>query len=340
MIAPTDIIRLEAQAVVILDQTRLPSERVERECATVSELVIAIRELAVRGAPALGVAGAMGVALAASQAPDEPELFQRTVLAEAAILAASRPTAINLAVGVQTALEAVTGLWATPAAARSALVEAALAFHLAEVRRCEEIGRHGATLFTAHARICTICNAGALATGGYGTALGVIRRLHEEGLSPAVWVPETRPLLQGARLTAWELAQDGIAHHVIPDGAIASRFGLGLIDGVVVGADRIAANGDTANKVGTYGLAIMARHHGIPFYVAAPNTTIDPSTSTGAEIPIEERPRAEVAGVAGRLTVGDESPVVNPAFDVTPAALIDAIITEDGVLRAPFDFSA
>ena len=340
MIAPTDIIRLEARAVVILDQTRLPSERVERECATVSELVVAIRELAVRGAPALGIAGAMGVALAARQAPDEPEAFQRTVLAEAAMLAASRPTAINLSVGVQAALEAATGLWATPTAVRSALTEAAMAFHLAEVQRCEEIGRHGATLFAANARICTICNAGALATGGYGTALGVIRRLQDDGRSPSVWVPETRPLLQGARLTAWELAQDGIAHHVIPDGAIASRFGLGLIDGVVVGADRSAANGDTANKVGTYGLAIMARHHGVPFYVAAPNTTIDPSTPTGAEIPIEERPRAEVAGVAGRLTVSDQSPVVNPAFDVTPAALIDAIITEDGVLRAPFDFSA
>ena len=340
MIAPTDIIRLEAQAVVMLDQTRLPGERVERICATVSELVVAIQELAVRGAPALGVAGAMGVALAASRAPDQPEQFQRTVLAEAAALAAARPTAINLSVGVEAALAAAAEQWATPAAARRAIAQAAQAFHVAEVRRCEAIGRHGAALFAADARICTICNAGALATGGYGTALGVIRRLHEEGLSPTVWVPETRPLLQGARLTAWELAQDGIAHQVIPDGAIASRFGLGLIDGVVVGADRIAANGDTANKVGTYGLAIMARHHGVPFYVAAPCTTIDPSTPTGTAIPIEERPRAEVAGVAGRLTVADESPIVNPAFDVTPAALIDAIITEDGVLRVPFDFSA
>lgn len=324
---------------MILDQTRLPGERVERACTTVSELVVAIRELAVRGAPALGIAGAMGVALAALRAPDEPEQFQRAVLADAAILAASRPTAVNLAVGVEAALAAATGLWAAPEAARSALIAAATAFHLAEVRRCEAIGHHGAALFAAEARICTICNAGALATGGYGTALGVIRRLQDQGMSPTVWVPETRPLLQGARLTAWELAQAGIAHHVIPDGAIASRFGLGLIDGVVVGADRIAANGDTANKVGTYGLAIMARHHGVPFYVAAPGTTIDPDTSTGAAIPIEERPRAEVAGVAGRITVSDESPVVNPAFDVTPASLIDAIITEDGVVRAPFDFS-
>jgi methylthioribose-1-phosphate isomerase len=339
MIAPTDIIRLEEQAVVILDQTRLPGERVERVCATVPELVVAIQELAVRGAPALGVAGAMGVALAASHAPDQPEQFRRTVLAEAAALAAARPTAINLSVGVEAALAAAAEQWATPAAARRAIAHAAEAFHVAEVRRCEAIGRHGAVLFAANARICTICNAGALATGGYGTALGVIRRLHEEGLSPMVWVPETRPLLQGARLTAWELAQDDIAHQVIPDGAIASRFGLGLVDGVVVGADRIAANGDTANKVGTYGLAIMARHHGVPFYVAAPRTTIDPSTPTGTAIPIEERPRAEVAGVVGRLTVADESPIVNPAFDVTPAELIDAIITEDGVLRAPFDFS-
>ncbi|MSO46544.1 MAG: S-methyl-5-thioribose-1-phosphate isomerase [Thermoleophilia bacterium] len=339
MIAPTDIIRLEREAVVILDQTRLPGERVERVCSTVAELVAAIRELAVRGAPALGVVGAMGVALAASKAPDQPERFQRTVLAEAAMLATSRPTAINLSVGVQAALEAATGLWMEPTAARTAIVVAAQAFHRAEVRRCEEIGRHGATLFAMNARICSICNAGALATGGYGTALGVIRRLQDNGLSPTVWVPETRPLLQGARLTAWELAEEGIAHQVISDGAVASRFGLGLVDGVVVGADRIAANGDTANKVGTYGLAIVARYHGVPFYVAAPRTTIDPRTSTGAEISIEERPRAELAGVAGQRTVGDDSPIVNPAFDVTPAALIDAIITEDGVLRAPFDFS-
>ena len=217
--------------------------------------------------------------------------------------------------------------------------EAARTFHADEVDRCRRIGAHGAALFGDGARICTICNAGGLATGGYGTALGVIRRLHEDGRAPSVWVPETRPLLQGARLTAWELAQAGIEHRVLPDGAIAGLFGRGLVDGVVVGADRIAANGDTANKVGTYGLAVIARHHGVPFYVAAPRTTIDPATPDGEAIPIEERPRAEVAGPPPG-TVPAPSPVHNPAFDVTPAALIDAIVTEDGVIRPPFALGA
>ncbi len=317
--------------MVILDQTRLPAARVERRCTTVPELVEAIRVLAIRGAPALGVAGAMGVALAASRAPDDD--FARAVARDASVIAAARPTAVNLAVGVRAALAAGHGL--EPAPARDAYRTAAERFHGDEVDRCRRIGGHGAALFPADARICTVCNAGALATGGYGTALGVIRRLHDDGARPTVWVPETRPLLQGARLTAWELATTGVPHHVLPDGAVASRFGLGLVDGVVVGADRIAANGDTANKVGTYALAVLARHHGVPFYVAAPRTTIDAATATGADIPIEERPRDEVAGEG---TVPEDSPVVNPAFDVTPAALIDAIITEDGVVRPPFAF--
>lgn len=319
---------------MLLDQTRLPGARVERRCATVPELVDAIRILAIRGAPALGVAGAMGVALAAARAPEDAG-FASAVARDAAIIAAARPTAVNLAVGVRAALAAGDGL--DPVSARAAYRTAAERFHDDEVDRCRRIGAHGATLFGDAPRICTICNAGALATGGYGTALGVIRRLHDDGARPAVWVPETRPLLQGARLTAWELATTGVPHHVLPDGAVASRFALGLVDGVVVGADRIAANGDTANKVGTYALAVLARHHGVPFYVAAPRTTIDPSTPTGVDIPIEERPRDEVAG-AGQ--VPPDSPVVNPAFDVTPAALIDAVITEDGVIRPPFAFTA
>jgi methylthioribose-1-phosphate isomerase len=211
------------------------------------------------------------------------------------------------------------------------LAAAARAFHADEVRRCEAIGAHGATLFGAGARICTICNAGALATGGFGTALGVIRAVHASGQLRGVIVPETRPLLQGARLTAWELGQDGIPHRVVPDGAVAGLFARGEIDGVVVGADRIAANGDTANKVGTYGLAVIARHHEVPFYVAAPHTTIDLATRDGSGIPIEERPREELGD-----GVPPESPVWNPAFDVTPAALIAAFITEDGIIRPPF----
>ena len=338
MTPPDAIIRLEPGAVVILDQTRLPAATVERRCADVDDLIDAISVLAIRGAPALGIAGAMGVALAAEQA-DADAGFEAAVRAAAARIAAARPTAVNLAVGVAAGLAAAKGAWGDPARVRALTAEAARGFHADEVDRCRRIGAHGAALFDDGARICTICNAGGLATGGYGTALGVIRRLHEDGRAPSVWVPETRPLLQGARLTAWELAQAGIEHRVLPDGAIAGLFGRGLVDGVVVGADRIAANGDTANKVGTYGLAVIARHHGVPFYVAAPRTTIDPATPDGAAIPIEERPRDEVAGPPPG-TVPAPSPVHNPAFDVTPAALIDAIVTEDGVLRPPFALEA
>lgn len=338
MTAPDAIIRLEPGAVVILDQTRLPAAAVERRCSDVDELIEAITELAIRGAPALGVAGAMGVALAA-EATDPAGDYRAAVEAAAARIAAARPTAVNLAVGVAAGLAAAADAWDDPDRVRALTAAAARAFHADEVERCRRIGAHGAALFGEGARICTICNAGGLATGGYGTALGVIRRLHEDGRAPSVWVPETRPLLQGARLTAWELAAAGIEHRVLPDGAIAGLFGQGLVDGVVVGADRIAANGDTANKVGTYGLAVIARHHGVPFYVAAPRTTIDPATPDGAAIPIEQRPRHEVTGPPPG-SVPASSPVHNPAFDVTPAALIDAIVTEDGVLRAPFALDA
>ena len=334
-LAPADIIRLEQGAVVMLDQTLLPQVRRERRCASVPDLVDAIIVLAIRGAPALGVAGAMGVALAADHAPDEPDAFRRSVLSDAAVIAAARPTAVNLAVGVRYALDAVADVWDEPARAREVLAAAARDFHADEVRRCEAIGAHGAVLFGDEARICTICNAGALATGGYGTALGVIRSVHAAGRLRGVIVPETRPLLQGARLTAWELGQDGIPHRVLPDGAVAGLFARGEIDGVIVGADRIAANGDTANKVGTYALAVLARHHGVPFHVAAPGTTIDGATPDGAAIPIEERSREELGE-----TVPATSPVWNPAFDVTPASLIDSIITENGVLTAPFDLRA
>jgi methylthioribose-1-phosphate isomerase len=334
-LTPGDIIRLEPGAVVVLDQTLLPQTRVERRCASVADLVEAVRVLAIRGAPALGVAGAMGVALAAELAPVEPEAFRRSVTADAAIIAAARPTAVNLAVGVRHALEAAAGVWSDPVQARIVIAAAAQGFHEDEVRRCEAIGAHGAALFGTDAQICTICNAGALATGGYGTALGVVRAVQAAGHLAGVWVPETRPLLQGARLTAWELGEEGIPHRVVPDGAVAAVFARGEVDGVVVGADRIAANGDTANKVGTYALAVIARHHGVPFYVAAPQTTIDPATMTGSQIPIEERSRDELGS-----TVPVDSPVWNPAFDVTPAALIDAIITDNGILRPPFDLRA
>lgn len=339
MLEPTDIIRLEDDAVVILDQTLLPGDVRERRCGSVPALVDAIRVLAVRGAPSLGVAGAMGVALAAAQASDDPAALREEVRRAGEDLAAARPTAVNLAWGVDQVLELLDEPWDDADDLRGALAARARALHAEEVERCRRMGVHGAELFGARAQLLTQCNAGALATAGHGSALGVVRALVEAGQEPHVWVPETRPLLQGARLTAWELAVDGIAHTLVTDNAVASLFGDGRLDGVVVGADRIAANGDVANKIGTYGLAVLARFHDVPFYVVAPSSTIDPSARTGADIPIEERGRSEVAQLGGRDIAPATTPCRNPAFDVTPAGLITAIITEAGVLHAPFDLA-
>jgi methylthioribose-1-phosphate isomerase len=262
--------------------------------------------LAVRGAPAIGIAAAYGIALAAERGED--------VDAAHAILAASRPTAVNLR-------------WALDAMRDEPTRERAERIHADEVERCRAMGAHAVELFPARARVLTHCNAGGLATGGYGTALGAIRAAHDAGLVEHVWVDETRPLLQGARLTAWELERLGIPHSVIADAAAASFMGRDDVDLVVTGADRIAANGDTANKIGTYGLAVAAAHHGIPLVVVAPTSTLDPSAATGDSIPIEERDPDEVTS---------RFPARNPAFDVTPAALVDAIVTERGVHRAPY----
>jgi methylthioribose-1-phosphate isomerase len=300
---PTDIVRFEegGPRVVLLDQRRLPGERVELACATVDELVVAIRELAVRGAPAIGVAAAYGLALAAARGDD------LDVAARA--LAASRPTAVNLA-------------WALEEMRGDPSPEHARRLHEEEVERCRAMAAHAAELFGPGTRALTHCNAGALATGGYGSAVGALRAAWERGLLAHVWVDETRPLLQGARLTAWELEAAGIPHAVIADSAAASLMASGEVDCIVTGADRIAANGDTANKIGTYSLAVLAAHHGIPFYVVAPTSTIDPDTPSGAAIPIEERDGAEVT---------ERFAARNPAFDVTPAELITAIVTEHGV---------
>jgi len=300
---PEDIVRYEEDGprVVLLDQRRLPDEEVELECRTVDELVTAIRELAVRGAPAIGVAAAYGLALAAARGDD--------LDTAAALLAASRPTAVNLTWALAELRDDPT-----PARARR--------LHGEEVARCRAMAAHAAALFGPGTRALTHCNAGGLATGGYGSAVGALRAAWERGLLTHVWVDETRPLLQGARLTAWELETAGIPHAVIADSAAASLMAAGEVDCVVTGADRIAANGDTANKIGTYSLAVLAAHHELPFYVVAPTSTIDPDTPTGADIPIEERAGAELTTrFAAR----------NPAFDVTPAALITAIVTEHGV---------
>jgi len=302
--------------VRLLDQRRLPGELAFLDIATVDELCDAIRTLAVRGAPALGVVGAMGVALAAARGEPLEEAAER--------LKATRPTAVNLAWGVNRAVAAADPL----AEARRVAVE--------DVERNRRIGRHGAELLAAGSRVYTHCNAGSLATAGYGTALGIVRAAAEEGQRPVVWVGETRPLLQGARITAWELARLGIPATVVPDGLAASLMGGGEVDAVVVGADRVAANGDVANKVGTYGLAVLASHHGVPFYVAAPTSTVDLDCQTGAGIPIERRPPEEVTTVGGTVVAPAGVTAENRAFDVTPAALVTAIVTEEGVATPPY----
>jgi methylthioribose-1-phosphate isomerase len=302
-LSPYDIVRLEEDgpAVVLLDQRRLPDEAVELACRTLPELAEAIRTLAVRGAPAIGVAAAYGMALAALRG-DDPAEAERT-------LAASRPTAVNL-------------FWALERMRGDPTPERARALHDEEVERCRRMAAHAAELFSPQARALTHCNAGGLATGGYGSAVGALRAAWERDRLSHVLVDETRPLLQGARLTAWELEQLGIPHAVIADSAAASMMARGEVDVVVTGADRIAANGDTANKIGTYALAVLAKHHGIPFYVVAPTSTLDPHTPSGDGIPIEERDGGEITA---RFTAR------NPAFDVTPRELITAIVTEDGV---------
>jgi methylthioribose-1-phosphate isomerase len=305
-LAPERIVRLEEDAVVLLDQRRLPADEVELRCVTSAEVAEAIRTLAVRGAPAIGVAAAYGYALAAKLDEDLDNAYRT--------LAAARPTAINL-------------VWALEAMRDDPTPERARRLHHDEVARCREMAGHAASLIAPGSRLLTHCNTGALATGGYGSAMGGIRAAWERGLVRHVWVDETRPLLQGLRLSAWELEQLGIPHAVIADAAAAALMGAGEVDAVLTGADRIAANGDTANKVGTYGLAVLAHHHDIPLYVVAPTSTLDPVTASGADIPIEERDPAEVTS---------RFPARNPAFDVTPGELITAIVTERGVHRPPF----
>jgi methylthioribose-1-phosphate isomerase len=308
---PEQIVRLEEDgpAVVLLDQRRLPDEVVEVRCSTAAEVADAIRKMVVRGAPAIGIAAAYGLALAALRG-DDPAAAE-------AMLAASRPTAVNLP-------------WALAQIRAEPTPERARALHEEEVERCRRMATHASELFRPGTRALTHCNAGGLATGGYGSAVGALRAAAERGLLERVLVDETRPLLQGSRLTAWELERAGIPHAVIADSAAGSLMARGEVDLVVTGADRIAANGDTANKIGTYSLAVLAAHHEIPFYVVAPTSTLDRSTPEGAAIPIEERDPAELTS---------RFPARNPAFDVTPAALIAAIVTEDGVKRAPYEVS-
>jgi methylthioribose-1-phosphate isomerase len=303
-------LRWEDGALMILDQRALPGEEVWVRCETPEQVAECIRTLAVRGAPAIGLAAAYGMALAANSGHDKT--------ATAKLLRGTRPTAVNLAWAVERALATDDPL---------ALAQRLHAEQEAADRRLAELG---AERFEQGDRALTHCNTGALATGGFGTAGGVLRAAWERGRLAQVWVDETRPLLQGARLTAWEMRRAGIPFRVVADSAAGGLMARGLVDRVVVGADRIAANGDVANKVGTYPLAVLAARHEVPFYVAAPVSTIDPATPSGREIPIEERDPAEVT------RSGD---AFNPAFDVTPAELVTAIFTEAGVLEPPYERS-
>jgi methylthioribose-1-phosphate isomerase len=337
MITP---IRWEDDRLLLLDQTLLPGEERLREYTRWQDVAEAIRTLVVRGAPAIGCAAAFGLALAASQSGAEDVDGLLHDLEEAGKgLAATRPTAVNLFWALERMrsvahAERALGL----PALRERLRAEAQAILEEDVAGNRALGAHGASLVPEHARILTHCNAGALATAGYGTAVGVIRAAHERGRVAMVWVDETRPVMQGSRLTAWEMVKDGIPHRLISDVAAGFVMKRGEVDLVVTGADRIAANGDTANKIGTYSVAVLARHHGIPFYVAAPFSTIDPAIPSGAAIPIEERDANEVRRAGGRQTAPAETPVYNPAFDVTPAELISGIITERGVFRFPYAF--
>ena len=327
--------------LVLLDQTLLPREERERGYTRWEDVADAIRTLKVRGAPAIGVAAAFGVVLAAraSGATTFDGLLSDLEVAIKG-LAATRPTAVNLFWALDRMRRtAAAARGASLAAVRERLLQEAQAILDEDLAGNRAMGRHGAELVPAGARILTHCNAGALATAGYGTALGLVRAAHEQGKLALLWVDETRPVMQGSRLTAWECVKDGIPHRLVSDVAAASVMARGEVDLIVTGADRIAANGDTANKIGTYGLAVLARHHGVPFYVAAPFSTIDPSIASGAQIPIEERDGSEVRQVGGVQTAPHESPVFNPAFDVTPAALITAIVTEAGVHRPPYSES-
>ncbi len=324
--------------LVLLDQTRLPLEETLIVCDDVDALWDAIRQLKVRGAPAIGIAAAYGICLAARQLTEEDTRQRWRVKLEQAKthLAASRPTAVNLFWALERMMcaadELVADATTTLESLRQRLLAEADAIREEDRQMCHAIGRHGAALLPDRAGVLTHCNAGGLATAEYGTALAVIFTAHDEGKQVHVYVDETRPLLQGARLTTWELAQHGVPHTLICDSMAAQVMREGRIQAVITGADRIAQNGDAANKIGTYGLALLARAHDIPFYIAAPSSTFDFDLSSGEGIPIEQRADDEVTCGFGRRTAPPDVDVYNPAFDVTPASLITGLITERGVV--------
>ena len=325
--------------VVMIDQTRLPDEEAYVECLTYEDVADAIKRMVIRGAPAIGVAAAMGVALGAQGIETRDRgVFKSRLKEISAVLLATRPTAVNLAWAIKRMGNLVEGEAGSVAEMKSRLAEEAVRVLDEDVRTCMDIGKWGAGLIKEGSVVMTHCNAGALATGGYGTALGVIRAAREAGKDIKVIATETRPFLQGARLTAWELDRDGIPVTLITDNMAGHVMRSGMVDAVVVGADRIARNGDVANKIGTYTISVLAKTHGIPFYVAAPISTVDYECADGGGIPIEERSPDEVTHVSGKRVAAGVK-VFNPAFDVTPHENVTAIITEAGVAGDPYEGS-
>jgi methylthioribose-1-phosphate isomerase len=327
--------------VRFIDQTKLPTEETYVVCRTHEQVADVIRTMVVRGAPAIGVSAAMGIALGVKNSKAStvgelaPEFDQICD-----VIGKTRPTAVNLFWAIARMREKFASLRVRPLAQiKQALIEEANRMHAEDIAANQAMGRYGAALMPASGGVLTHCNAGALATCGYGTALGVIRAAVEQGKKIHVYADETRPFLQGSRLTAWELMKDGIPTTVISDNMAGAMMKQGKIAAVVVGADRIAANGDVANKIGTYTVAVLAKEHGIPFYVAAPFSTIDMATPDGSKIPIEQRNAREVTHIAGKQMVPDGVLVENPAFDVTPAKYVSAIVTERGIARAPYEAS-
>jgi methylthioribose-1-phosphate isomerase len=326
------------RGVRFIDQTKLPTEEIYVTCRTYQEVADVIRNMVVRGAPAIGVAAAMCIALGAknSQADSVGE-FKRELDQICDVIGKTRPTAVNLFWAIRRMQQKFDALRVRPVEQiKLGLIEEAKRMHAEDIAINQAMGRHGAALMPASGGVLTHCNAGALATCGYGTALGVIRAAIEQGKRIHVYADETRPFLQGSRLTAWELVKDGIPTTVISDNMSGAMMRQGKIGAVVVGADRIAANGDVANKIGTYTVAVLAREHGIPFYVAAPISTVDLATPDGSKIPIEQRSVSEVTQIAGKTIAPEGVMVENPAFDVTPAKYVTAIVTERGIARAPY----
>jgi methylthioribose-1-phosphate isomerase len=339
MNAVFETVRYEDGAVVLLDQRRLPGEEVYLRCGDVEELAQAIREMAVRGAPAIGVAAAFGIALGMKGASGDGEALRAQLDRLCERLGATRPTAVNLFWAIERMRRRFEQAAAEPLSAAGALLDEARRIKDEDLAACRRMGDLGAALLPERARVLTHCNAGALATAGYGTALGVIRSAARDGKLAAVFADETRPFLQGARLTAWELLKDHIPTTLITDSMAGHLMARGELDAVVVGADRIAANGDVANKIGTYSLAVLAKENALPFYVVAPVSTIDLATPSGAAIPIEERAPEEVTHHGGRRLAPEGVLVRNPAFDVTPHRYVTAIVCERGVVRPPYQDS-